>query len=311
MTKTLTLVSTTAAALLIGCSSSSDSSSATLSGSPEGTVADGYLIGATVCIDENINLACDDGEPATTTDENGYYIFTGVTDTDYPIVVEVTADTIDSDTNKTVDEAYVLSTPNTRGGFISPLTTLIHEYYLANADNNITTEDAREAIAAALDLNNTDLLFMDYMAPVRDANMTEEERAATRELHEELHAIAKLLVYTKLEIRTLVTESLIAGGDLNTSAIADRNDTLNIACHRPLMESLEGIKEDARGMDWRDEDAFRERGQHRGAEVDANATDVTTLVGDVSRFDRGRGHHHNLDNNGTVSGQVGTGSITE
>lgn len=67
--------------------------------SSAGLAYDGYLIGATVCIDLNLNKTCDASEPSSTTDANGNFNITGLTATQakYPLVLESTADTEDSD----------------------------------------------------------------------------------------------------------------------------------------------------------------------------------------------------------------------
>ena len=67
--------------------------------SSAGLAYDGYLIGATVCIDLNLNKTCDASDPSSTTDANGNFNITGLTATQakYPLVLESTADTEDSD----------------------------------------------------------------------------------------------------------------------------------------------------------------------------------------------------------------------
>ena len=39
----------------------------------EGVAADGYLVGATICLDLNSNLSCDSGEPSATTGAGGVF----------------------------------------------------------------------------------------------------------------------------------------------------------------------------------------------------------------------------------------------
>jgi hypothetical protein len=48
-------------------------SAGSASGSLSGTVIDGYLEGAKVCLDVNSNGTCDSGEPSATTDNGGKY----------------------------------------------------------------------------------------------------------------------------------------------------------------------------------------------------------------------------------------------
>ena len=93
-----------------------------------GKVADGYLRGATVCIDVNENESCDDDEPQTISEAGGVYTL-NVSDeySDKPILAEVPADAIDEDTGEAFGRDVIFSTPADRPGFISPLTTLVQQ----------------------------------------------------------------------------------------------------------------------------------------------------------------------------------------
>ncbi|MGH8848934.1 MAG: hypothetical protein ACREXQ_17055, partial [Polaromonas sp.] len=64
----LSWLALSAAVALTACGGGSDGP-ANLSG----VVADGYLNGATVCLDLNNNMACDAGEPSATTTAGGKY----------------------------------------------------------------------------------------------------------------------------------------------------------------------------------------------------------------------------------------------
>lgn len=100
-----------------------------------GTVADGYLVNATVFLDKNGNYQSDAGEPSTATDAHGSYTL-GIDAADvgkYPLVAHaIKAITIDNDNNQPLTSSYVLSLPKdsvrgTVGNFISPLTSQIRE----------------------------------------------------------------------------------------------------------------------------------------------------------------------------------------
>src|SRR5690554_790075 len=89
------------AILLVGCSDSSNFYPPQgNNNTAKGKVYDGYLTGAQVCVDENINRACDAGEPSVVTDLNGDFTFIGLTDRQaaQPLVVQVIAGTLDKDT---------------------------------------------------------------------------------------------------------------------------------------------------------------------------------------------------------------------
>lgn len=123
-------------AAMTACNGGGDNSITKVSLS--GTVADGYLQGAKVCLDMNSNSVCDSGEPSTSTGADGKYTIDGVNEGDqgkYPVVVEVPATAIDADTGTAVGQAFVLTAPAGFAGFISPLTSLVHREMLENGSN--------------------------------------------------------------------------------------------------------------------------------------------------------------------------------
>lgn len=73
-----TIIAALCAALLAACGGGGDNASPAASPAPStpgqsisGKAIDGYLIGATVCLDLNANNNCDSGEPSTTSGANG------------------------------------------------------------------------------------------------------------------------------------------------------------------------------------------------------------------------------------------------
>lgn len=142
---------------LVACGGGGGSSSGgtTLSGN----VADGYLSGAKVCLDKNRNGVCDTGEPTTTTGANGAYTLSGISDSDAsatPVLVEVPASAVDSDTGAAVGKSFVLKAPAGKSGFVSPISTLVQQKLDSGA---ATTVDA--AVAAV----KTDLAAAGQTAP--------------------------------------------------------------------------------------------------------------------------------------------------
>ncbi len=167
------LLSTLCTAVLSACGDSSDGASTT---TVSGVVADGYLKGATVCVDLNHNARCDPGEPVSNeTDAEGRYTIAGVPEGDAassPIVAVVPATAQDSDDtatdlNATVGSSFVLMAPAGKGGFVSPLTTLVQAAILG--DPSLTADAAANAIKSRVaSLHNEELgeadLFADYIA---------------------------------------------------------------------------------------------------------------------------------------------------
>ncbi|SGZ10376.1 Putative uncharacterized protein, partial [Moritella viscosa] len=94
-----------------------------------GVALDGYLSNAKVCIDRNQSLSCDNDEESVLTNEEGQYTLpSGEEDlSKYAIIVEVIPhQTTDMDMpNKTLELAYVLSSPANTASLITPYTTVI------------------------------------------------------------------------------------------------------------------------------------------------------------------------------------------
>ena len=183
-----------AAALLAACGGGGGGSEApktTLSG----TVADGYLKGATVCLDVNGNSICDSGEPSGITADGGKYTLTGITagdETKYPVLVSVPATAIDSDNpTGTVGKSYFLSSPAGKGSFVSPLTTLIQQKVVAGA----SIDTAESTVKTLLSITDTTVsLFSDYVAAQGTAVQTDVTTAGRyARTHEAARVVAASL----------------------------------------------------------------------------------------------------------------------
>lgn len=184
----LFLLTTLASAILTACGGGGGSSTKT---SLSGTVADGYLKGATVCLDINGNAACDTGEPSATTGDGGKYTLSDINagdDTKYAVVVNVPAGAVDSDNpTGTVGKPYFLSSPAGKGGFVSPVTTLIQQKVAAGA----SLEAAESAVRARLGITDTSVsLFSDYIAGQGSATQAD---ATTAGRYARTHEAGKLI----------------------------------------------------------------------------------------------------------------------
>jgi len=159
--------------LVAGCGGGGGSTPATGAAvsTISGTVADGYLVGATVFLDKNGNYQLDAGEPSTLTDANGAYTLK-VDPADmgkYPIVaMAIKGQTIDKDTNQTVPNSYVLSMPASaisgmaNSNFISPMSTLLREKMQANP--GMTFADAMAQLRNQMNLQAGIDMMADYIA---------------------------------------------------------------------------------------------------------------------------------------------------
>ena len=151
-----------------------------------GTVADGYLVNATVFLDKNGNYQLDAGEPSATTDANGAYTLS-VDPADvgkYPIVVlAIIGVTIDKDTNQTLASSYVLSLPKdsisstVSNNFISPMTSLVRE--MMETGLYASMQQAMDALGTKMGLPAGTNLMTDYIAANNTTMHTAAQNIAT------------------------------------------------------------------------------------------------------------------------------------
>jgi hypothetical protein len=116
-----------------------------------GTVIDGLIEKAKVCLDLNGNLICDDGEPYAMSDADGKYSisYTGSVD-GLHVIAEVTAESKDKDDNgKTIaeagKEAFNLAAPAAKPEVVTPLTTLVTHAMVADTTIKSDTAGLKKA----------------------------------------------------------------------------------------------------------------------------------------------------------------------
>jgi hypothetical protein len=158
----------------------SSSNTSTISG----VVMDGYIKGATVCLDVNSNGVCDPGEPTQITGADGSYSFTYLTSLDLSklnVIASVPASAVDSDNPaSSVGVSFTLITSATQPLVVSPLTTLVSQYVTANP--GATADAAATQVTAALGLPAGTNLFENYMAV-----------SATTAIDPALHNVAQVM----------------------------------------------------------------------------------------------------------------------
>jgi hypothetical protein len=180
-----------------------------------GKVADGYIVGATVCLDINRNALCDGDEPTTVSSGGGNYTleFDQSLVGQYPVVVEVGTAAYDEDTGDTFDGPFRLSAPAGSGGFVSPLTTLVAGRMGMNPD--MSTEEAEAAVLEAMGFGSgTEVsLFEDYIERGDETDYQVQHRVS--------QALTKLFVAA--EIRGTELE---ASGELSGYSTAQRQQVI-------------------------------------------------------------------------------------
>jgi len=175
----LAAITIISAAIIAGCGGGGDTTSAgvgtggtgSLAKTISGSVADGYLVNATVFLDRDGNYRLDAGEPVTTTDASGAYRLT-VDPADvgrYPVVALARKDvTIDKDTSQTIAGSYLLSMPkdsvsDTAGSnFISPVSAQLRE--MMETGKYATVQQAADALRTRMGLPAGTAMTADYIA---------------------------------------------------------------------------------------------------------------------------------------------------
>ncbi len=192
----ITLALGVATLLFTGCGGGSSDTDTQTTTSIDGKVADGYLNNAKVCLDKNENGKCDTDEPNTLS-INGNYQLKNVTTADigkYPILVEVTTNTIDLDDGNAIVNGYTLTAPKDSTSFISPITTLLKNEI--DKCPVLTTEEATSKVATKLNLTSNDTkLLTDYVANNSD---TESSK---------LHEVAKVVATLQGALEQKITQN--------------------------------------------------------------------------------------------------------
>ena len=182
-----------------------------------GTAADGYLRGAKVCLDVNENGVCEDAEPQDTTIVGGVYVITvapGI-DIDKPLLVEVSAQTVDEDDGKLVGKPYVMKAPAGKHQFVSPITTLVQQ----EIENNpaLSAADAETKVKSALSMvDDTEVsLFDDFVAKKKiDAN-----KEKYTDLHKTARVIAALMAEQTEALKSALAEVASTGNEKESFAL--------------------------------------------------------------------------------------------
>ncbi|GGD36130.1 hypothetical protein GCM10012288_07640 [Malaciobacter pacificus] len=192
--------------ILSGCGGGTSSSSTVKDINTQvitGKVADGYIVGANVCLDLNQNEICDENEPKTKSVNGGQYtlnIDKNIDISKYSFIVEVPVGAIDEDDNLPIQKPYILSAPKGETAFISPVSTLIKSI---QTDENLTLEQAKEKYKLQVGINDSSLDILDNY--IDSPNLSDLEKT-------KIHNIAKITVKLMAENQEPILSSLADSG---------------------------------------------------------------------------------------------------
>ena len=168
-----------------------------------GKVIDGYISGATVCLDVIPNNVCDVSEPFAITDSTGAYTFTYSGDTTgLHIVAEVPTTATDSDSGK-VRMAYTLMTPVSAPSAITALTTLVSNAMKANP--SFTAFDAEASVIVSNNVPASSILGVDV--------------TSNTALHQLSAAITQVIAQISSQLKSTASFTNAAGSKLNSLAV--------------------------------------------------------------------------------------------
>ncbi|NBW51829.1 MAG: hypothetical protein EBR49_17410 [Betaproteobacteria bacterium] len=229
---TKTAVTGGLAALLVACGGGGGGSSAP--GAFSGKVIDGYIVGATVCLDLNSNTKCDAGEPSATTTAGGAYSFTySGSVAGLHVIAEVPVGAIDEDLGAVTD-AYSLFAPASAPSAVTPLTTLVSSEMMASGSS---ASEAESAVKTSLGIS-VDLLANNFKA---SGDTTVQDTA------QKIVAAIAEAKKTLDNDSTVASEGLTPGQIIKQAVNQVKNDVLPglISSDGSITKSVADIKTDA------------------------------------------------------------------
>lgn len=242
----------------------------------DGRVADGYLQGATICMDTNENGSCDENEPQTVSGAGGVYSLTVPDDAaGKPIVADVPEEAIDEDTGEAIGKKLVFSTPGDKPSFVSPITTMVHQVLKNNP--SLDTSDAEASVMETLGLPNGDTasLFTDYVAG------SESENESSREKFRFIHQTARVVATMLDEIRENV-ETSAADNGFDLTGSDETRKAVNKLIHEQVRSMLPEISVAVAGRI----EEIRITSEFSSTEADlTTAFDPDRITSDLDRVD--------------------------
>tara|TARA_B110000046_G_scaffold185820_1_gene229573 strand:+ start:5657 stop:7522 length:1866 start_codon:yes stop_codon:yes gene_type:complete len=196
-----------------------------------GKVIDGYISGATVCLDLNNNYTCDPDEPNALSGAGGSYTFTyeGTIPEGIQILADIPIGAVDEDLG-VVDKPYSMLAPAANPEVVTPLTTLVSQEIQSSA-GQLTPEEAEKSVKLMLGIDESESLLGNDFVANEDADLQE-----TATFVAEVLAVAKDAItnnpatseltsaeIAKASVQTAksITSDLIASGSSISLAIED------------------------------------------------------------------------------------------
>ncbi len=243
------IISITFLICLASCGGGSGSSTSTNSGGGSsqggsgtsadfsGVVIDGYIQGATVCLDFNSNLKCDTDEPSSVSREGGAYSisYSGNVPAGTQILAVVTTDATDEDTGP-VQSAYNLLAPSDAAQVVTPFTTLVSDEILSSGKTLSSTE-AEAAVKNSLGIDETTSLIAYDFIENEDEDLKNAATAIVTALASSTESMNEAAsdsltdterAYAAIKVSKALLGSIVSNGDtlLDADAIKTQVETV-------------------------------------------------------------------------------------
>lgn len=257
--KTLGCTSTLALSLVLsiglsGCGGGSSDSASNTNGKGSGTTktvtfsgraVDGYISGATACLDTNVNGVCDSGEPTASTNTDGKFTFTNVTVDSGKLIPIIVKGGTDISTNKPF-KGTISSIVNTedmtknKTVVTSPLTDLVTTKFIASKDKSLASlSQIKNNVASSLNIsvekiNSDPMKDKDVFAKAQEVQQIKKLilTAATKSNGGSINAdeLAK-------NVREAVATSVESNADLNTTDVIKKLKVVQPTVTIPVNET--------------------------------------------------------------------------
>ena len=182
----------------------------------EGRVIDGYISGATVCLDINNNFLCDVDEPSAVSGAGGSYEFTfeGTIPAGTQILADIPIGAVDEDLGP-IEKPYNMMAPSDNPSVVTPLTTLVSQEVLSSG-GELTSAKAEEAVKVSLGFSDTTSLL--------DNDFVENEEP---ELQAVAEVVAVALAVTKETLAESDETTDLTAGDITKAALVSAKSSVS------------------------------------------------------------------------------------
>ena len=222
-----------------GGSSSTASTTPATPATLSGKVIDGYIIGATVCLDVNSNNKCDAGEPTTTSGENGAWTLPA-----YPgsiaglqVIAEVGATATDKDTGVIgAGNTYSLLAPAAASATVTPFTTMIVSTIAAGGgESRVSIGEALSNVSASTGIPVAKLVASDYKEN-GDTKLATVAQATTVAIAQVTNALksntdikanltdGQIIQQAVVQVQEKVLKQLVSDGQVTSAASSSASD---------------------------------------------------------------------------------------